>query len=60
METEFHWQDGWTFTRKDDGIHIRNRICCVHVTIPYREWLSILKATTSMGDAIRGALAKSE
>lgn len=56
MENEYHWRDGWTFTRKDNGVRIRNEACCVDITIPFTEWLSILKATDTMKDALFEAL----
>ena len=56
--SEFHWKDGWMFQRTSIGIRIYNEVCCVDFTIPYPEWLSILKATDSMKEAVMTAMQR--
>lgn len=51
-EMPYHWKDGWMFERTKDGMHIYNETCAVDLVIPHNEWLSILKATDSLEQAL--------
>lgn len=48
----FHWKDGWLFERTAEGMRIRNDDLFIDVIIPHREWVSILRATDSLQEAV--------
>jgi hypothetical protein len=48
---EFHWTDGWTFKRLDDG-SVRIRHNADEAIVPKAEWVSIVAAVgQSFGSA---------
>ena len=63
---EFHWTDGWFFSRLDDGaVHIEHRDNrenpgppSVSITIPPAEWESIIAHVAPGGDSRNYALAQ--
>lgn len=50
----FHWQDGWTFERLENGaVHIRHEVkgaVFVDLVIPAWHWASIIAAVSPQGE----------